>query len=116
MTRADACAVLPAIASLHAQIEIIAFSPDREVAPDDDRLLTAAEAAAWLHVGKNFPYEHQHEIPGARKLGAAVRFTRAGLKEYMAGTRGNGDDTQRNRSGGVVNPTPRRLRTALRGL
>lgn len=114
MTRADACAVLPAIASLHAQIEIIAFSPDREVAPDDDALLTVAEAAEMLSMSESYIYDHWAAL-GGRKFGAATRFTRAGLLKSAAGTRQNDDDTLRDRTDRARIGVPRRRATAHRG-
>jgi len=103
---------LPRLLALAASIaRVCAFPSATASEPDDDRLLTAIEASELLHVGKNFPYEHQAELHG-RKFGAAVRFSRAELLKYKAGTQDSADNTQRDRSGRPGNPMPRRLRTA----
>ena len=113
MTPEGARRILPELISLHARAQIVAdglaalqaraaalaLGADRlkaavSIPPLDDPLLTVAEARRLLNVSKNYLYDRQAEIPGATKLGGALRFTRKGLTEYMVGAR-NGDDDHR---------------------
>lgn len=102
MSRQEACAALPLIASLHAQLMVIAFSRENEVEHDDDALITVKEAAAFLHLSPSFLYDRWPTIPGATKLGGSVRFSRTGLAQYAAGAREADDDTRRDRPRGAL--------------
>jgi excisionase family DNA binding protein len=112
MSQWEVYAILPELAALHARAEAvtlrlaamharavaIARGAERRtvVAPLDD-MLTVAAAAEVLGVSRGFVYEHQKQIPGSAKIGGSVRFSRSGLKEFMAGAR-NGDDDHRRPS------------------
>jgi excisionase family DNA binding protein len=105
-----AAEVLPRLLNLAASLARASALPTPASEPDD-ALLDVHEVAARLGVSESTVYERRAEIGGV-KIGAAVRFSRGALKEYMAGSRADDDDALRDRSGGVVNPMPRRLRTA----
>ena len=53
--------------------------------PQDDRWLTAAEAAALLRVTPRWLYRHQKKLPFARQLSRkCLRFSEAGLRRWQA--------------------------------
>jgi hypothetical protein len=53
-------------------------------APEADRLLTPAEAAARFHVSKRWLLEHADDIPGRKRLSKKViRFSERRLARYL---------------------------------
>jgi hypothetical protein len=55
------------------------------VAPADDKLLTADEAAPILGVAPRWLYRHAGQLPFTRRLSRKVlRFSEAGLRRYAA--------------------------------
>ncbi len=58
------------------------------VPPQDDRLLTAEEAAPILGMTPRWLYRHARHLPFARRLSRkALRFSESGLRRYMAARR-----------------------------
>lgn len=111
MSRRDACAILPQLAALHAQIEVIAFSPGREIAePDDGALLTVEQAAQALGMSSSYVYDHRQEL-GGRKLGRSVRFSRSALNENATKSRDNDNGEQRNRPREALRQVHRQIAT-----
>ena len=51
---------------------------------EDDKLLPIAEAAEMLSMGKATLYRKQDTLPFAVRVGGCVRFSRAGIRRYLA--------------------------------
>ena len=59
--------------------------------PDEDRLLSPAEAAERLGVRRRWILEHADEIPGSRRLSRkTIRFSERALSRYLAGRASGG--------------------------
>ena len=48
-----------------------------------DQLLDIAEAAARLGVSKDYLYRNHSRLPFVRRMGTALRFSAAGLSDYI---------------------------------
>lgn len=60
-------------------------SPVIESRPD--MLLTVTEAAARMNLSKNYLYRHSRRLPFTRRVGRALRFSSAGLDNYLRKSR-----------------------------
>ena len=108
ITPTIAAEVLPRLLNLAASLaRACAFqTPASDVS--DDKLLNVIEAAELLHVSESTIYSRQAEL-NARKIGSAVRFSRAELLKSAAKSRENDDDTLRERSCRPVGRVPRQI-------
>ena len=50
----------------------------------DDRLLTIADVAARTQLSRDWLYRHRRQLPFARQIGRAIRFSEAGLGRWLA--------------------------------
>jgi predicted DNA-binding transcriptional regulator AlpA len=54
---------------------------------DDDGLVNADKAAAYLSVSKAWLYKNSDRLPFARKIGGALRFDRRGMRRWLESQR-----------------------------
>lgn len=69
-------------ATLVAHLQSI--EPDPTPSCVDDRLLTAEEVAERTHMSRDYIYRHARTLPFARRIGRAIRFSEAGLNEWLS--------------------------------
>lgn len=88
----DTAATLAQIGSLQARLSALASAlvartlalgaVTRLAASEPDKLLSVAEAARLLGVGKDYVYEHQRELPMVRQ-GRRLLFSASGLQRVI---------------------------------
>ena len=81
-------AVMAALAAAQTQLSarlLAAPAPKATERLEDDRLLTAEEAAPVLGITPHWLYRHANQLPFARRLSRKVlRFSESGLKKYVS--------------------------------
>ena len=70
------------------RVDLIAEASGSVTEGQEDRLLSAPEAAARLSVTPEYLYRHAHQLPFTVHLGRAVRFSSAGMDEFIRTRRG----------------------------